>query len=195
MKRIVTIIAMLAFFVANLQAQIVGATNNSPRQKPEKTTRIGNNTRSKHYLQFEWEYYRGFRISYGYRINPNICIGAGLGSYIPVKDKYSLGNYTISSGFFVFTDATYSFTLNNEWSVFLKPRIDYRFHHAKSSYSYDFSSQFLLVTLQPGVSYKNFSLGIGRYGYSFGLSEQSVGGPIYAYLGINFIYSLPLKQH
>ena len=185
MKRIIIIIALLALFATNAQAQIIGATNNAP-QKPEQTTRIENNALSKHYLRFEWEYYNGFRAAYGYQINRRFSVGAGIGSYIPKVKKYN-GDTFIDYGFYVFSDITYSIPVN-EWSIFFKLRFDQRLH----SYYYSRFRPILHITLQPGVSYKNFSLGIGRYGW--GLSED-YGWPIYEYLGINFIYSLQLKKH
>lgn len=191
MKRFFLLFALLTVFAKGVHAQIIGATNNSSQQKQERVTMIGTRTSSKHNMRFEWQYYRGLLVSYAYQLHPNISIGAGLGTFIPTKDEYSI-NY----GFHAFSDVAYNFTIKDGWSVFLKLRLTYEFHHVKYNSVFGAGNDYnhyLPISLQPGVSYKNFSLGIGRYGYIIVLGKEG-DYPFYNFLGFNFIYNLPIRS-
>lgn len=191
MRKLFIFIALLALLTSgSLQAQIVGADE---RHEVSKSSTPSVYQSTNHCINFEWEYIKGFRVSYGYQINPNFSIGAGIGSFIPNKDTYSS---TITSGYYVFSDVIYNYPLSNEWSLFAKLRIDLQFYHVHHSYDStdDFNYQLLIAALQPGVKYKNFSLGIGRYGYLLELDHIDFSHFVYSFYGINFTYSLPIRK-
>lgn len=177
MKRIITIIALLALFATSGRAQIVGATNNSPQQKPAKTTKIENPLykSSGHYLRFEGGWPKFYSIGYGYQINSYLMVGAGIGSGVLLYDwhcyssyygwdEYSIGDNT--DGIPIYSEIILS-TPKHKWSFFTDLKIGYNYSkakdhtriHGEETITIHYKRLFLSLTI--GASYKNFSLSVG----------------------------------
>jgi hypothetical protein len=201
MKRIVTIIALLVLFTTSLQAQIVGATNNSPQQKPPKTTRVENSLYKPtgHYIRFEGGWPKFYSIGYGYQINPYLMVGAGIGSGILLYDFHEYSSYygwdmhgigDNTDGIPIYSEIVLS-TPKYKWSFITDLKVGYNYSVEKDktringevTETWHYKRLFMSLTI--GVSYKNLSI-------SFGASPNS-NEVFAAYLSYNFPISLLAK--
>lgn len=169
MKRHFLLIALLVLLATSLQAQIVGATNNSPQQKPSKSTKVESTLYKPtgHYLKLEAGFVRFFSVAYGYQISPNIMFGGGTAiSFskvgIPIYAEVILSTPRYAWSFFGDIKTGIRFDLHGSDGVFfIDPRI--------------------------GFSLKNFGIALG---FELYYEKAWQGFP-----DISLYYNIPLKIH
>ena len=177
MKQYFILIAFFALLATSVQAQIIGATNNSPQQKPAQTTKVENSLYKPtgHYLRFEGGWPKFYSFGYGYQINPYLMVGAGIGSGVLLYDwhcsssysgwdEYSIGSNT--DGIPIYSEIILS-TPKYKWSFFTDLKIGYNYSkakdhtriHGEETMTYHYKRLFLSLTI--GASYKNLSISVG----------------------------------
>lgn len=203
MKRIITFIALLTLLATGLQAQIIDATNNTPKKKEKTLSNTPIYKPTGHYLRFEAGYPHFASVAYGYQTNPYIMIGGGVGFGIicytwtgtrtiynsfynePFIMKHS------GTGFPIYAEVNLS-TPKYKWSLIANIKFGYAIpleegHRVVSTSGYYIEwiqkGRRLWGALNLGVTYRNFSLCAGISSnndewYSFFIS-----------------YNLPLKVH
>lgn len=212
MKRIITFIALLTLLATGLQAQIIDATNNTPKKKEKTLSNTPIYKPTGHYLRFEAGYPHYASIAYGYQLNPYVLIGGGLGfggmHYFETIWKHSTdGSVTLVEkhdriwdglGIPLFLETIIS-TPKYRWSLMLDLKIGYGIpineHHFyrdpyhSPDYTPDYTLEYIskgnriFGTVDLGVSYKNISLFIG-------ISSNNRD-----WYSLFISYNLPLKVH
>lgn len=173
MKQRFIFIAFFALLATSVQAQIIGATNNSPQQKPAKTTKVESSLYKPtgHYLRFEAGYPQFASIAYGYQLNPYIMLGGGIGygcmtygeyDYDTLYNNYSLKRFYSGSGIPIFAEVIFG-TPKYNFSFIADIKLGYATPLDKNKYYwYDvkFGRRFF-GAINLGVTYRNFSICAG----------------------------------
>ena len=210
MKRNITIIALLTLLITSLQAQIIDATNNTPKKK-EKTSSISPIYKpTGHYLRFEAGFPHYASIAYGYQLSPYVLIGGGIGFgrmhyFETIWKHYPDGSVTLVEehdriwnyhGIPLFIETIIS-TPKHKWSLMLDLKLGYGIPIDEHHFYNDPSSPFVNYTTREhlikgkrffgsvnlGASYKNISLFIG-------ISSNNRD-----WFSLFVSYNLPLKVH
>lgn len=192
MKRIITFIALLTLLATGLQAQIIDATNNTPKKKEKTLSNTPIYKPTGHYLRFEAGYPQFASIAYGYQVKPSIMFGGGLGfghmyyeDSFPDTITYAKAKYA-GLGIPMYAEIAFS-RPNHAFSFLIDIKLGYNIQLEKDSYFDEYheyaKGRNFFGAINVGLAYKNFSLCTG---------VSSNNPKWYSFL---ISYNLPLKVH